>query len=76
MGKINDPVVDDAIRHVTKTCRAARMPLGYFGVTAAAVQPFIEQGYTLIVAGVDTLYLGQGAKALLGELKGFAEQGA
>jgi 2-keto-3-deoxy-L-rhamnonate aldolase RhmA len=69
MGQIDDPLVVDAIRHVSDTCRAAGMPLGYFGVTAAAVRPYVELGYTLIVAGVDTLILGNGAKALLGELR-------
>jgi len=44
------------------------MPLGYFGVTAAAVAPYVALGYTLIVAGVDTRYLANGAKALLAEL--------
>jgi 2-dehydro-3-deoxyglucarate aldolase len=69
MGQIDDPAVVRAIRRVTDACRAAGMPLGYFGVTAAAVAPYVAQGYTLIVAGVDTLFLGNGAKALLAELK-------
>ena len=69
MGQIEDPVVVAAIDRVTAACRAAGMPLGYFGVTAAAVKPYAERGYTLIVAGVDTLYLGNGAKALLAELR-------
>jgi 2-dehydro-3-deoxyglucarate aldolase len=69
MGKIDDPAVIDAIGHVTKTCRAAGIPLGYFGVTAAAVRPFMERGYTLIVAGVDTLFLGGAARTLLAELR-------
>jgi 2-keto-3-deoxy-L-rhamnonate aldolase RhmA len=68
-GQIDDPAVVCAIRRVTDACRAAGMPLGYFGVTAAAVAPYVAQGYTLIVAGVDTLFLGNGAKALLAELK-------
>jgi 2-keto-3-deoxy-L-rhamnonate aldolase RhmA len=34
------------------------------------VRPYAAQGYTLLVAGVDTLYLGQGAQALLNELRG------
>ena len=57
MGQIDDPGLVAAIRRVTDVCRAG-LPLGYFGVTAAAVQPYVAQGYTLIVAGVDTLYLG------------------
>ncbi len=39
------------------------------GTDDDGVQPYVAQGYTLIVAGVDTLYLGQGAKALLSELR-------
>jgi 2-keto-3-deoxy-L-rhamnonate aldolase RhmA len=70
MGQIDHPNVVAAIRRVTDACRAARMPLGYFGVTAAVVRPYAAQGYTLLVAGVDTLYLGNGAKALLNELRG------
>ncbi len=69
MGQVDDPTVVTAIRRVTDACRVARMPLGYFGVTAAAVAAYAAQGYTLIVAGVDTLFLGNGAKALLAELK-------
>ncbi|HVY64839.1 MAG TPA: aldolase/citrate lyase family protein [Gammaproteobacteria bacterium] len=69
MGQVDDPVVVGAIRRVTDACRAAGMPLGYFGVTAAAVRPYAAQGYTLLVAGVDTLLLGNAAKTLLAELK-------
>jgi len=69
MGQIDDPAVIAAIDRVTDACRAVGMPLGYFGVTAAAVRPYVERGYTLIVAGVDTLYLANGAKALLEELR-------
>jgi 2-keto-3-deoxy-L-rhamnonate aldolase RhmA len=68
-GQIDDPAVVAAINRVTEACRAAGMPLGYFGVTAAAVKPYIERGYTLLVAGVDTLFLANGAKALLAELR-------
>jgi 2-dehydro-3-deoxyglucarate aldolase len=70
MGEIDHPDVVAAIGRVTDVCNAAGMPLGYFGVTAAAVQPYVARGYTLLVAGVDTLYLAAGAKALLKELRG------
>ena len=70
MGQIDAPEVVAAIGRVTEACRAVGMPLGYFGVTAAAVRPFIARGYTLLVAGVDTLYLANGAKAVLAELQG------
>jgi 2-dehydro-3-deoxyglucarate aldolase len=70
MGEIDHPDVVAAIGRVTDVCNAAGMPLGYFGVTAAAVQPYAARGYTLLVAGVDTLYLANGARALLKELRG------
>ena len=66
---IDDPAVIAAIGRVTDACRAVGMPLGYFGVTAAAVLPYAARGYSLLVAGVDTLYLANGAKALLAELR-------
>jgi 2-dehydro-3-deoxyglucarate aldolase len=69
MGKIDDPAVAAAIRRVTDACKAASMPLGYFGVSAAAVAPYAAQGYTLLVAGVDTTLLGGAAHALLAELR-------
>jgi 2-keto-3-deoxy-L-rhamnonate aldolase RhmA len=70
MGKIDDPAVVAAIGRVTDACNAARMPLGYFGVSAAAVKPYAAQGYTLLVAGVDTTLLGGAARSLLADLRG------
>jgi 2-dehydro-3-deoxyglucarate aldolase len=64
MGQVDDPVVTDAIDHITKTCQAVGMPLGYFGVSAEAVTPYAERGYTLLVGGVDVLFLGGGAKRM------------
>ena len=69
-GRIDDPAVLEAIDHVTRACLSAGVALGYFGVTAEAVRPYIERGYTLIVAGVDTLFLGSGAQRVLEELGG------
>lgn len=69
MGQIDDPTVIAAIDRVTEVCQRAKMPLGYFGVTAAAVQPFIERGYTLITAGVDTVLLAHAAGQMLKQLR-------
>jgi hypothetical protein len=46
------------------------MPLGYFGLDAKAVAPFIERGYSLICASVDCVLLGQNAQRLNDELRG------
>lgn len=70
MGQVDDPVVVEAIERVIRVCLDAGMPLGFFGVTAEAVKPYVARGCTLICAGVDTLLLGSSAGTLLEELKG------
>jgi 2-dehydro-3-deoxyglucarate aldolase len=70
MGQLDHPDVTQAIDHVTMVCRAAGVRLGAFGVSAEAIRPYLDRGYTLIVAGVDTMLLGQAAKALLTTIKG------
>lgn len=69
MGRVDDPLVVEAIEHVTAVCKEAGMPLGYFGVSAEAVAPYMARGYSLIVAGVDTLYVAEAAGRLLEALR-------
>ena len=69
IGQVAHPDVQDAIGRVTQACLEAQVPLGIFGVTAGAVRPYIERGYTLIVAGVDTLLLGAGAREIVEQLR-------
>ena len=68
-GEIEHPAVRDAIQQIARVCRAGGVPVGIFGMTAEAVQPYIQQGFKLIVAGVDTVLLGHAARELLGRLK-------
>jgi len=68
-GEVGHPEVREAIDRVTEACRNARIPLGIFGLSAEAVIPYIKGGYTLIVAGVDTVMLGHAAKQLLAQLR-------
>jgi 2-dehydro-3-deoxyglucarate aldolase len=65
MGQVDHLDVVAAIQQVTDVCLAAGMRLGIFGMSATAVTPYIDQGYTLITAGIDTALLGQAAKLLL-----------
>ena len=69
MGQLDDPAVVDAIERIFQACQSTGMPIGYFGVSADAVQPYLQRGYNLILAGVDTLHLGNAAKDLMNELK-------
>ena len=68
-GAIDHPDVVAAVERITTVCRQAGMRLGIFGVSAEAVRPYLAQGYTLIVAGIDTLLLGHAAQDLLNQLK-------
>lgn len=68
-GQIEHPDVKAAIQHVADICKGAGMPVGIFGMTAEAVQPYIEQGFRFIVAGVDTVMLGNAARQLLAQLR-------
>ena len=61
-------MVTGAIDQVTRACQSAGMPLGYFGVTADAIRPYMEKGYNLIVAGVDSLFVASGAKHMKAQL--------
>jgi 2-keto-3-deoxy-L-rhamnonate aldolase RhmA len=70
LGQVDHPDVTQAIDRVTEVCLHAGVRLGIFGVSADAVKPYLARGYTLIVAGVDTMLLGQAASGLLAQLKG------
>jgi 2-dehydro-3-deoxyglucarate aldolase/4-hydroxy-2-oxoheptanedioate aldolase len=67
-GKLSDPDVLGAIAAVTEVCLDAGVRLGAFGADASAVRPFVDQGFTLIAAGIDTLFVSTAASQLLAAL--------
>jgi 2-dehydro-3-deoxyglucarate aldolase len=67
-GEISDREVIGAIAEVKEACLHAGVRLGAFGADAPAVRPFIDQGFTLIAAGIDTLFLSRAASDLLSAL--------
>lgn len=69
MGQIDHPDVVAAIDRVTAVSLKAGLKLGIFGVSPASVKPYISKGFTLLVAGVDTIMLGLGARGVLADLK-------
>ncbi|MCG8324209.1 MAG: aldolase/citrate lyase family protein [Thiotrichales bacterium] len=68
-GRLNDPGVIDAISKVRDCCHEKNIPLGFFGVTADAVRPYMEQGFTLIIVGVDTGFMLDSASTTLNALR-------
>jgi 2-dehydro-3-deoxyglucarate aldolase len=69
LGEVTHPAVVSAIEHVTQVCQDAHMPLGIFGMSAEAVQPYIKRGYTLLAVSIDTVLLGNAARQMLAQLK-------
>jgi 2-dehydro-3-deoxyglucarate aldolase len=64
-GAVDHPDVTGAIERVRAACAEVKLPIGIFGVTPEAVQPYIARGFTMIVVGVDTMLLAHGAAAML-----------
>jgi 2-dehydro-3-deoxyglucarate aldolase len=69
LGDVNHPDVVSAIEHVTEVCKAAHLPLGIFGISSEAVQPYIERGYTLLAVSIDTILLGTAARQLRAQIQ-------
>ena len=68
-GQVDHPEVKADIQHVADACKGAGMPIGIFGLGVEAVQPYIDKGFKFIVAGVDTVLLGNAARKLLEQLR-------
>jgi 2-keto-3-deoxy-L-rhamnonate aldolase RhmA len=64
-GEVDHPEVRAAIDTVRAACLDAKMPVGILGLTAEGLTPYIDQGFTLIIAGVDVLLLGESFRTLL-----------
>jgi 2-keto-3-deoxy-L-rhamnonate aldolase RhmA len=68
-GQLDNAEVRAAIDRITKACQRLGTPLGIFGIGAANVRPFMERGYRLIVAGIDSVMLGDAADTVLRDLR-------
>ena len=64
-GQIQAPVVRDACHRVIEACRRANKAVGLLVVrpTPEAVRQALEDGFTLICVGIDTVFLDEGARA-------------
>ncbi len=67
-GAVDDPEVVAAIDRVTRVCRARGLALGYFGVSADSVLPYVERGFNLVCAGTDAGFVTAGASDVLQQL--------
>lgn len=70
MGQVEHPQVQAAISQVREACFAHNMPVGIFSASADRAYAYIQEGYRLIAAGVETLLLTEAATHLLRRLRG------
>ena len=64
MGQVNDPEIQDAIARVKQCADEVGIPTGIFGASPEAVRPYIEDGYSLIAIGIDTMIFGEAARKI------------
>ncbi len=69
LGLIDDAEVQKHVEHVKTVCLERSIPVGIIGLDAETIKPYIEQGFTLIAAGVDALFLSGSAEALIAALR-------
>ena len=69
LGEVHHPEVEQAMRTVREACVNAGMKLAIFAATAEAMKPYIEQGYTLPIAGMDLMLLASAARGMVQALK-------
>jgi 2-keto-3-deoxy-L-rhamnonate aldolase RhmA len=64
-GQTQAPVVRDACRQVIEACKAAHKSVGLLVVrpTPGAIRQAIEDGFTLLCLGLDTVFIDEGARA-------------
>jgi 2-keto-3-deoxy-L-rhamnonate aldolase RhmA len=68
-GEIDDPEVQGYINRVREACLKRKKPIGIIGITVEAAKPFLDQGYSLIAVGIDTMIFGQAAQDILIQMK-------
>jgi 2-keto-3-deoxy-L-rhamnonate aldolase RhmA len=69
LGEVEHPDVLAAIARVAEACRKGGKALGIYVGSAAKAKAFIAQGYTLVAVGMDTIHLGEAARAIAGALR-------
>jgi 2-dehydro-3-deoxyglucarate aldolase len=69
IGEVNDPDVQEAIARVRDCASRAEVPLGIFALTPDSARAFIEAGFTLIAAGMDSMLLADAAREMLAPLR-------
>lgn len=68
-GELDDPEVQGYINRVRSACLERKKPVGIIGISVDAAKPFLDQGYSLIAVGIDTMIFGNAAQDILTQMK-------
>lgn len=69
IGQVDDPEVVEAIKQVRQTCENQNIPAGIFTADPQKVPGLIEQGFSLIAVGIDTMMFSQTLRQALDTIK-------
>ncbi len=69
LGEVKHPEVRRAIDHVTSVCQKTGMPLGIFCLEPESAHHYIEQGYSLLAVGIDSVLLANAGRKICNEIK-------
>ena len=69
IGQVTHPSVVESIATVKSVCKERGTSLGIFAATAERAQDYLDQGFTLVAVGVDTLLLLGAAQQTLERLR-------
>ena len=62
IGQVNDPEVQKAIAAVKEKAQAANVPIGIFTAKAERAKQLMEDGYQLVLIGIDTMLFSAAVK--------------
>ena len=69
IGQVADPAVQAAILHVKTEAERYNIPIGIFAPTEAKAKQRIDEGYKLIVVGIDTMLFSHRLDEMLSTIK-------
>ena len=69
-GELDDLEVKGYFKRVADACLKRNKPIGIIGVSVDAARPFMDQGYSLIAVGIDTMIFGYAARDILTQMRG------
>lgn len=68
-GRIQDADVREAVRTVREACASRKVPVGIFALEVQGAQKALEEGYTLVCAGLDVGFFSHAASSAARSLK-------